>query len=162
VDTTEVRLRFGDALALYDWKGSDARDLVAASTNLLVLGMNDDELVALASKVVTPLTSPFEMDELIADARDRLNMPTLDESAAAVRVTQAQIRRWERGDLSDSQLTSWAHRAIGHEGPEELQDLVVMDDRLDEYEGSRMRPIAMHSELAEIAALILGIPDPWS
>lgn len=65
------------------------------------------------------------------------------------------------GDLSDRQLTRWAHIAVGNDGPEELQDLVVLDDLLDEWEGARSAPIAMHRDLVRIAGFIMEIPDPW-
>jgi hypothetical protein len=161
VDAIEARRWFGDALVSYDWRDRDARDLVAASAEMLVLGVDGEALVALASKLVTPLTSPFEMDALIADARAEMRMPRPDDRAATVRVTQAQLRRWARGDLSDRQLTRWAHAAVGHGGPEELQDLVVLDDLLDEWEGARSAPIAMHLDLVRIAGFIMEIPDPW-
>ncbi len=161
VDATAARRWFGDALVAYDWRDRDARDLVAASAEMLALGVDGEALVALASKVVTPLTSPFEMDALIADARAEMRMRRLDDSAATVRFTRSQLRRWARGELSDRQLTRWAHAAVGHDGPEELQDLVVMDDLLDEWEGARSAPTTMHRDLVRIAGFIMEIPDPW-
>lgn len=161
VDSITARTWFGDALVMYDRRARDARDLVAASSQLLALGVDGDAVVALASKVVTPLTSAFETDDLVADAREQLQMPTLDEGAATVRLTQVQLRRWERGELTDRQLTEWAHWTIGHDGPEELKELVVLDDILDEYP-TRSMPIEVHRDLVRIAARIKSIPDPWA
>lgn len=146
---------------MYDRRDRDARDLVAASSELLALGVDGDAIVALASKVVTPLTSPFETDDLVAEAREQLRMSTLDEGATTVRLTQAQLRRWQRGELSDRQLASWAHWTIGHDGPEELEELVVLDDLLDEY-ATRSMPIEVHGDLVRITARIMSIPDPWA
>ncbi len=131
------------------------------SSELLALGVDGEAIVALASKVVTPLTSPFETDDLVADAREELRMSPLDEGPTTVRLTQAQLRRWQRGELSDRQLTNWAHWTIGHDGPTELEELVVLDDRLDEY-ATRSMPIEMHRDLVRIAARIMTIPDPWA
>jgi hypothetical protein len=161
VDATAARLWFGDALVMYDRRDRDARDLVAASSELLAVGVDGGAMVALASKVVTPLTSPFETDDLVADAREEVRMPPLDEGGTTVRLTQAQLRRWQRGELSDRQLTSWAHWAIGHDGPEELEELVLLDDLMDEH-GTRFLPTAMHRDLVRIAARIMSIPDPWA
>lgn len=146
---------------MYDRRDRDARDLVAASSELLALGIDGEAIVALASRVVTPLTSPFETDDLVADAREQLQMSALDEGATTVRLTQAQLRRWQRGELSDRQLTNWAHWTIGHNGPEELEELVVLDDLLDEYPTGSM-PIEVHRDLVRIAAHIMSVPDPWA
>lgn len=161
VDAIAARVWFGDALVMYDRRDRDARDLVAASSELLALGIDGEAIVALASKVVTPLTSPFETDDLVADAREQLRMSPLDERGTTVRLTQAQLRRWQRGELSDRQLTSWAHRTIGHDGPEALEELVLLDDLMDEH-GTRSMPKAMHRDLVRIAARVLSIPDPWA
>lgn len=146
---------------MYDRRERDARDLVAASSELLSRGVDGDAVVALASKVVTPLTSPFETDDLVAAAREQLGMAPLAENAATVRRTQAQLRRWQRGELSDEQLTSWAHWTVGHDGPEDLEELVVLDDRLDEY-GTRTMPAALQRDLVRISERIMRIPDPWA
>ena len=77
---------------------------------------------------MTPLTSSFEMDALVADARAELGMNPLDPEMTTVLAAQAALRRWQRTEISDRQLTSWAHRAIGHDGPQVLLDLVNADD----------------------------------
>src|SRR4051794_17950938 len=77
-DSDSARQCFGDVLALYDLRAGDSRPLVAAATDLLAEDTVGDAVIALASKVVTPLTSPFEMDDLIAGAREELQMAQLD------------------------------------------------------------------------------------
>jgi hypothetical protein len=157
VNPMSARRRFGDELALSDLRAADSRSLVSAATDLLTLGVGGAGLIALASKVVTPLTSPFEMDALVIEARDELAMGQLDPEATAIRAAQAQVRRWLRGEFTDRQLASWAHSAIGHEGPAVLQDLVVTDDMYDIDATSK----SIHHDLERIAERLLAYPDPW-
>ena len=116
-DPNSARRRFADALALYDLRAVDSKALVAAATDLLTEDTVGDEVIALASKIVTPLTSPFEMDALVTEARGELRMARLDPDQTAIRAAQAQVRRWQRGELTDRNLTAWAHQAIGSSRP---------------------------------------------
>ncbi len=134
---------------------------MAAATDLLVEDTAGDEVIALASKVVTPLTSPFEMDDLIVAARGELQMARLDPEETAIRAAQAQVRRWRRGELTDRQLTAWAHQAIGHQGPDVLQELVVSDDLLDEVGIVGVTVESIHEDLKKIADELLTFVDPW-
>lgn len=86
-----MAVRAASASALYDLRDVDGRDLVEAAIELIVNGVAGDAVMALASKVVTPRTSPFEMDELVQDARDELSMPKLDSAGTALRACQAQL-----------------------------------------------------------------------
>lgn len=156
-----ARQRFGDVLALYDLRDVDSKSVVSAATDLLAHGIDGDGLVALASMVVTPLTSPCEMDALLGAAREELSMGQLDPEETAIRAAQTQARRWLRGDLTDRQLASWAHGAIGHDGPAVLQDLVVTDDMFDELEFIDATPQSIHEDLEEIARQLLAHADPW-
>jgi hypothetical protein len=74
---------------LYDLRAGDSKSLVAAATDLLAEDTVGDEVIALASKIVTPLTSPFEMDALVADAREELRMARLGPDLTAIRAVQA-------------------------------------------------------------------------
>jgi hypothetical protein len=161
VDPDSARQRFGDVLALYDFRAGDAKSLVAAATDLLVEDTDGEGVVALASKVVTPLTSPFEMDDLVTEARDELRMSRLDPDQTAIRAAQAQVRRWRSGELTDRDLTAWAHQAIGHQGPAVLQDLVVSDDLLDEVGITHATNESIHEDLETIADQLLACTDPW-
>jgi hypothetical protein len=160
-DPASARQRFGDVLALYDLRAKDSRSLVAAATDLLVADTDGDEVTALASKVVTPLTSPSEMDDLVSAAREELHMARLDPERTAIRAAQAQVRRWRRGELTDRQLTAWAHQSIGHQGPDVLQELVVSDDLLDEIGIVGVTPESIHEDLKGIAEGLLAFVDPW-
>jgi hypothetical protein len=44
-------------LVSYDWRDRDARDLVAASAEMLVLGVDVEALVALASKAAAQFSN---------------------------------------------------------------------------------------------------------
>ncbi len=161
LDPAPSRQRFGDVLALYDLRARDAKSLVAAATDLLAEGSDGDGVIALASKVVTPLTSPFEMDDLVAAARDDLRMARLDPEQTAIRATQAQVRRWRSGELTDRDLTAWAHQVIGHQGPPALQDLVESDDLLDTVGFTDATNESIRANLQTIAEHLLAHVDPW-
>ncbi|MDF2146856.1 hypothetical protein [Knoellia sp. p5-6-4] len=156
-----ARRRFGDDLALYDLRALDSKSLVHAATDLLVSGVEGPAVVALASAVVTPVTSPFEMDALVLEAREELGMSQLDQDQTAIRASQSQLRRWLAGELTDRQLAAWAHGVIGHDGPSILQDLVVTDDMLDELEYIAATTDSIHRDLQDIAQRLLAYADPW-
>lgn len=40
-------------------------------------------------------------------------------------------RRVLAGRLTEREFVAWAHCHVGHDGPDELQDLVEMDDEYD-------------------------------
>lgn len=157
----DARRAFGDVLAMYDLRSVDGRRVVAAASGLLVADLDGPAATDLASMVVTPLTSPFQIDALVASARDELGMPVLDGERTAIRAAQAQLRRWRDGELTDRQLATWAHTAVGHGGPAVLQDLVVADDVLDELEYVAATPESVHEDLAGIALRLLAYADPW-
>lgn len=157
----DARRAFGDVLAMYDLRSIDGRRVVAAASGLLVADLDGPAATDLASMVVTPLTSPFQIDALVALARDELGMPVLDGDRTAIRAAQAQLRRWRGGELTDRQLATWAHTAVGHDGPAVLQDLVVADDVLDELEYVAATPESVHEDLEGIALRLLAYADPW-
>jgi hypothetical protein len=158
----EARRAFGDLLAMYDLRSADGRDLVAAATELLVADIDGPAVIELASEVVTPLTSPFEIDALVSSARDELGMPALDPKGTGGRAASGQLRRWRSGLLTDREIAHWAHKAIGHDGNAPLQDLVVLDDMFDELEWIDATPESIHAELEAIATAYLASPDPWA
>ena len=88
-------------------------------------------------------------------------MAPLDPEQTAIRAAQAQVRRWRRGELTDRQLTGWAHGAIGHQGPEVFQELVVSHDLLDEVGIVDVTTESIHEDLKKIADELLGYADPW-
>ena len=148
----EGRRLFGDVLARCDLGSADGREVVDAAAELLSADIHGPAVTELASLVITPLTSGFEVDALVASAREELGMPVLDSDRAAIRAAQAQVRRWQGGELTDRQLASWAHDAIGHDGPAVLHELVVVDDMRDE---------SIHVNLEVIAGRVLAHEDPW-
>jgi hypothetical protein len=147
---------------MYDLRSVDGRPIIDAAAELLAAGIGGPAVVELASILVTPLTSPFEVDARVASAREELAMPPLSPDALATRAAQAQLRRWRQGRLADRDIASWAHEAIGHSGPQELQDLVVMDDMLDELPYIDATPESIHADLDAIAATYLDYSDPWA
>lgn len=107
----EARRAFGDLLGRYDLRSADGRTLVSAAAELLVAGIDGPAVIELASEVVAPLTSPFEMDALVGSAREELGMPMLDSDGTSVRAALGQLRRWRSGLLTDRELARWAHDA---------------------------------------------------
>jgi hypothetical protein len=146
---------------MYDLRCVDGRTVVDAASGLLAADVDGPAAMDLASMVVTPLTSPFELDALVALARDELGMPVLDGDRTAIRAAQAQLRRWRDGELTDRQLASWAHTVVGHDGPAVLHDLVVTDDVLDELKYVAATPESVHDDLEGIALRLLAYADPW-
>jgi hypothetical protein len=65
------------------------------------------------------------------------------------------------GELTDRQLTAWAHQAIGHEGPDVLQELVVCDDLLDEVGYTDVTSESVLEHLRRILEELLAYVDPW-
>ena len=162
VDQGEARRTFGDVLAMYDLRSVDGRQVIDVAAELLAAGIDGPAVVDLASMPVTPLTSPFEVDARVASAREELGMPPLSLEALASRAAQGQLRRWQQGLLTDRGIASWAHEAIGHDGPQALQELVVMDDMLDELPYIDATPDSIHADIGAIAATCLDFSDPWA
>src|SRR5690625_2995018 len=156
-----VRRDFGDLLALFDACSAGAKDLVAGATDLLVADVDGPAVAALASEVVSGLTSPFRVDELLTAARAEVDMPHLGAEGTAIRASQAQIRRWQRGELTIRELTRWAHRYVGHDGPAELRDLVFADHMWDDLGAAPTATAPMDDHLAQVTMRILSYPDPW-
>ena len=157
----QARCVFADALALYDIRNLDAKQLVSAATQLLVDGIENDAVVALACQTVTSATSPFELDELVVRAREELGMTVLDHDARLLRVAQAMVRSWGRGEVDDRELASWAHSLIGHQGPDVVERLVIIDDVFDCLECTSETPESIHQNLVRIAAELSAMADPW-
>jgi hypothetical protein len=157
-----VRQAFGDLLAMYDLRSVEGRQLVYAAAELLAADIDGPAVTELASMVVTPLTSPFEIDARVASARDELGMPTLDRDSTMMRAAQGQLRRWRGGLLTDRELARWAHHAIGHDSNEDLERLVVIDDLFDELEWIDATPESLHADLEAIALTCLAYHDPWA
>lgn len=162
MDQGEARRAFGDVLAMYDLRSVDGRQIIDVAAELLAAGIDGPAVVELASMPMTPLTSPFEVDALVASARGELGMPPLSQEAVATRAAQGQLRRWQQGLLTDRDIASWAHEAIGHGGPQQLQELVVMDDMLDELPHIDATLESIHTDLDTIAIRYLAYPDPWA
>ena len=62
---------FGDVLARRDLGSADGREVVDAAAELLASDIHGPSVTELASLVVTPLTSGFEVDALVAAAPRR-------------------------------------------------------------------------------------------
>lgn len=158
-----ARLRFGDVLALYDIGLVDGAGIVDAAVQLLVDGIGGDAVVALACVVAPSRASRSDVDDLVVAAREELGMARLDEDQALIRAASPVVRRWMRGELTDRQLTSWAHAVITHyRGSRVIQELVYADDRLDTIEYSTDTAETIHEDLVRIAAEMMVMPDPWA
>ena len=158
-----LRTRFGDVLALRDLGELVVPELIAIAADLVAEGVSDPAVVELASLPADGAGAPFEIDAVVAAAREALGLARLSEENTRVRATQGQIRRWSAGELSDRALTRWAHGIATWRDGDPLWPLYVLDVRFDEEAYWGGEPDAgLRRELAEEARRLLALPDPWS
>jgi hypothetical protein len=159
--TVSLRLqRFGDQLALYDLGVPSWDELVAAAADALADGCDGPAVVALASQPATGPRDEFELKDIVAAAREELGMPVPDEVATSVRATQGQIRRWQRGLLSDAELLSFVHWQAG-EGTPDLARLWSLFVWMEDKDYMRQDRLEIHDDIVVTAERILHVFDPW-
>jgi hypothetical protein len=134
-------------------------ELVDSATNCLVAGLESPSLCVLAgtSKVETQ----FIVEPLVADTLDELGEAAILDPPPERGALEAMIRRFVDGRLTTRELSSWAHSAIGHEGPDDCQPFVLLDDIYDDWEsaGGDLDELARQARL-EAEAFLAGHPSP--
>lgn len=128
-----------DSAALWLVGSAGSEPVIRAACDVVSVGIEGPHLIMLAATSVKERVSSWEFDPLVARAvaeTGRALPPRAGEQAQCAAAT-AMARRVLRGELTCRRLASWAHRMIGHEGPVDLQRLVVLDDEYDmvEYMG---------------------------
>lgn len=114
----------------------DAADTaISAATRALVEGKDTESLRHLAGAPTD--VNVFELGAMIDASLVSLGLPlpalTREEALTAVARHFAKEVLGRR--LAIRVFTDWAHAVIGHDGPSLTQDLVILDDLYDGFEG---------------------------
>jgi len=109
-------------------------DLSDAAADLLVLGYDTPALRQLAGR--SPGDSFYEVEPAVTAALDELEIGDLLGTSADRAGLEARLELFLDGDLALRELSTWAHQTIGHEGEEDLQPFVLLDDICDDWEYS--------------------------
>lgn len=117
------------------WRSSPkegTKNLIDAATDLLVLGHDSPALRELAGMSITD--SAYEVEPVVHRVLEEIGVETLLDVSADRAGLEAQLERFLDGEVGLGQLSRWAHSAIGHEGDEECQPFVLLDDIYDNWE----------------------------
>lgn len=119
------------------WRSSPkggTKKLIDVATGLLVLGHDSPALRELAGKSITDTT--YEVEPVVHRLLTEIGLETLLDVSADRAGLEAQLEYFLDGDVSLRRLSQWAHSAIGHEGDEECQPFVLLDDIYDDWESA--------------------------
>lgn len=124
------------ARALWVIRQDAAPAAISAATRALVEGSDSESLRELAAAPID--INAFELGELIDASLDSLGLPTsvMTKDDALVITARYFAQQVIDGRLPVREFTAWAHSVIGHEGPSLAQDIVILDDLYDGFEGS--------------------------
>lgn len=118
------------------WRSTPREDMVGplsgAATDLLVLGYDAPALRALAG--LSPGTSVYQVEPVVSATLEQLGIEDLLRPGAERAGLEARLELYLAGDLTLPELSAWAHRAIGHDGEDDLQPFVYLDDIHDAWE----------------------------
>ncbi|KUM40220.1 hypothetical protein [Arthrobacter sp. EpRS71] len=122
------------ARALWVIRQDAATTAISAATEALVEGHDGQGLRELAG--ASPHINVFELRDLIDDALNELGLAAVEMTGDEAKLFAAHFyaRRAIEGNLRIRELTSWAHRVVGHEGHPIAQELVDLDDAYDAYD----------------------------
>lgn len=109
-------------------------NLSDAAADLLVLGYDTPALRQLAG--LSPGDSFYEVEPAVIAALDELEIGDLLDTSADRAGLEARLELFLDGKLTLRELSTWAHRAIGHDGEDDLQPFVQLDDIYDDWEYS--------------------------
>lgn len=107
-------------------------DLNDAAADLLVLGYDTPALRQLAG--LSPGDSFYEVEPAVTAALDELEIGDLLDISADRAGLEARLGLFLDGKLTLRELSTWAHQMIGHEGEDDLQPFVMLDDIYDDWE----------------------------
>lgn len=108
--------------------------VVRAACDALVAGLDGEALRSLAARSVHSSSYDGAADEVVHAALTEQGRPLPERETDEVKRAAALAMASEvlAGRLTPRALAAWAHRVIGHTGPEDVQRLVVLDDCYDE------------------------------
>lgn len=130
-----VRTRLTTPVGLWRSTPQDrVADLSAAAADLLVLGYDSPALRELAGLSAGDLF--YEVEPVLATALEQLGASDLLSGSANRAGLAARLELFLDRDMSLRELSTWAHQVIGHEGEDDLQPFVLLDDIYDDWEYS--------------------------
>jgi hypothetical protein len=109
-------------------------DLSDAASDLLVLGYDTPALRQLAG--LSPGGSFYEVEPAVNAALEELEIGDLLDTNAERAGLEARLGLFLDGNLTLRELSTWAHQTIGHDGEDDLQPFVLLDDIYDDWEYS--------------------------
>ena len=109
-------------------------DLSDAAADLLVLGYDTPALRQLAG--LSPGDSFYEVEPAVTAALGELEIGDLLSTNAERAGLEARLGLFLDGKLTLRELSTWAHQTIGHDGEDDLQPFVLLDDIYDDWEYS--------------------------
>lgn|GEM_PF-6593274 len=135
------------ARALWVIRQDAATAAFSAATEALVEGHDGQGLRELAG--ASPQINVFELRVLIDDALNELGLAAVEMTGDEAKLIAAHFyaRRAIEGNLRIRELTSWAHRVVGHEGHPIAQKLVDLDDAYDDGWGEEPDAMQVISRL---------------
>ncbi|MBU2693958.1 hypothetical protein [Pimelobacter sp. 30-1] len=118
------------------WRSTPREDMVGllsgAAGDLLVLGYDTPALREVAG--LSPGDSIYQVEPFVSAAVEQLGIDDLLSTPAVRAGLEARLELYLAGDLALRELSSWAHRAIGHDGADDLQPFAYLDDIYDVWE----------------------------
>ncbi|GAA3275744.1 hypothetical protein [Paenarthrobacter aurescens] len=122
------------ARALWVIRQDAATAAISAATEALLEGHDGQGLRELAG--ASPHINVFELRTLIDDALNELGLATVEmtDDEAKLIVAHFYACRAVEGNPRIRDLTSWAHRVVGHQGHPVAQELVNLDDAYGAYD----------------------------
>lgn len=131
--TSTTRAILSRAVGLWGTAGPDGtRAVFDTATDLLVLGYDTPALRQLAG--LSPGDSFYEVEPAVAAALDELEIGDLLDTSADRAGLEARLGLFLDGRLTLRELSTWAQQMIGHEGEDDLQPFVMLDDIYDDWE----------------------------
>jgi hypothetical protein len=150
------RTRLAMEVGLWRTSGpSGTPGLIEAATDLLVLGYDSSGLRELAA--MSPQDSVYEIEPVLQRTLGEHDLDDLLDADPGRAGLTARLSLLLDGALTLRELSSWAHRTIGHDGDGGLQPFVLLDDIYDDWESSgqdlvyldRVARMAAHDFLAD-------------
>jgi hypothetical protein len=110
----------------------NASSLVDAASDLLVLGYNTPALRELAG--LSKDDGFFVVEPILATALEQLGASDLLDEDTERAGLRARLDLLLDNKITVRELSSWSHGEIGHEGEDDLQPFVLLDDVYDDWE----------------------------
>lgn len=110
----------------------DIKWLSDAAADVLVFGYDTPALRELAG--LSPGDLLHGVEPVVSVALDQLGINDLADTSIERGGFEARLVLFVQGDLTLRELSSWTHEMIGHDGDDDLQPFVELDDIYDAWE----------------------------